>query len=892
KLRLKPNTVVGLQLSNHESHGRKKGGWIANLGRYADCTEARADAHDLVWWQSRVFLLPEGKTCVLWAGGEDSEAELGKLLGFLHGRDWRAGSTLARRIAEAKEFRVVGEAELRFEITTRSISRDRGRLELAGSKVLTLPTYKYLKPPLIPIARGASRLGVVSQVPDSDGVFRHYAPLLRHEGEVYGSLALAAAMVAYPEQPLRVEKNGLRWGKVRIPNAENGRIAVRFHGSGQAYPRVGIRHVLDVVLQRDKNQTYLEERARLVQTLGAALKDDELLPDRIRGRLVALWRTFEERGCAPKKLEGRLAILQDIPERPAWHTQRVQWAAEELAQGKAAQGKAAADCRAEATKALEEITSLRKRFNANPERVKGLIASAEALAYPPACKGQALKELTALRAIIARPTAAPKEALASHKAWSLLVASKACAPLFSDTLRRELLAADRRHPARFRKVRDVAPGEPTGRIFIVHAAAAGLRDTKPSPLDPDHLGGEITANFLDNLIHGSFVRRSPRWASAVTAVVMCLLLGIGTFLVIALTRSALWVSTLSFLISGLAVWAYATLAYSLYRGAGLWMDVVSPTIFGLVTWGAALATNFYQEGKNRRFVQDALGRYTSPALVRELMSNPLALSLDWGEKRDLTVFFSDLQGFTSISERLTPERLVHLLNEYLTEMTDIILEEGGIVDKYIGDAIMAFWGAPTADPSHAIRACRATVRMQKRLAELRPRWEKEYGEVVIARCGLNSGLAIAGNMGSKHKFNYTLMGDTVNLASRLEGANKPYDTVVMMGENTYARMKDLVVARELDFLAVKGKDKPVRVYELLGFLDEVEAKRKELVARFHEALDIYRQTKFQEAMDLFLKIIDRYGEDGPSRLYVGRCREYLRNPPPLDWDGVYRMTTK
>jgi class 3 adenylate cyclase len=293
------------------------------------------------------------------------------------------------------------------------------------------------------------------------------------------------------------------------------------------------------------------------------------------------------------------------------------------------------------------------------------------------------------------------------------------------------------------------------------------------------------------------------------------------------------------------------------------------------------------ERRNRRFVQEALGRYTSAALVKELMEHPEHLSLEWGERRGMSVYFSDIAGFTSFSENMPPEDLVRLLNDYLTHMTDLVLEHGGVVDKYIGDAVMAFWGAPIPNADHAAAAVRCAIAMRDRCAELRPGWKERYGVDVFARAGLSSGDAVVGNMGSKHKYNYTVMGDMVNLASRLEGANKAYGTALMISEACYAPVKDLVVTRELDLLAVKGKDKPVRVYEVFGEVGKVDAGVTALTAAFTAALAQYRardqrdggQGRAVEQAGRRRHRVARRGRAGRPRLHPRRRGGVSRQAP-------------
>lgn len=263
------------------------------------------------------------------------------------------------------------------------------------------------------------------------------------------------------------------------------------------------------------------------------------------------------------------------------------------------------------------------------------------------------------------------------------------------------------------------------------------------------------------------------------------------------------------------------------------------------------------------------------------------------------------KGFSSISEGLSPTELVELLNEYLTAMTDIVIEHGGIIDKYQGDSIMAEFGVPIPQEDHALRACRAALGMTRGLDRLRRGWAKEGRPELFARVGVKTGRMLVGNLGSRRIMDYTVMGDQVNLASRLEGANKLYGTRIMISEFTRSAVRDRIVTRELDRIRVKGREEPVRVYELLGTAgeagapagdggapDAVAPEALELSRRFEEALARYRDRDFDEARDAFLRLAGDYPDDGPARLYVERCRRYVEAPPPAEWDGVYTMKTK
>ena len=225
-------------------------------------------------------------------------------------------------------------------------------------------------------------------------------------------------------------------------------------------------------------------------------------------------------------------------------------------------------------------------------------------------------------------------------------------------------------------------------------------------------------------------------------------------------------------------------------------------------------------------------------------------------------------------------------------MTDLVLQYGGVVDKYIGDAVMAFWGAPLPDREHARRAVLCALAMKKRCEELRPGWKKEYGTEVFARAGVNSGDAVVGNMGSRHKYNYTVMGDMVNLASRLEGANKPYGTYLMISEYTYAEVAEIVDVRELDYLVVKGKEQPVRVFEVLDEKGKTAPEVLRCVKHFEIGLTRYRERDFAGAINAFDQALDENPQDQPSLMYIDRCRHFLEDPPDEGWDGVWRLQEK
>jgi adenylate cyclase len=273
-----------------------------------------------------------------------------------------------------------------------------------------------------------------------------------------------------------------------------------------------------------------------------------------------------------------------------------------------------------------------------------------------------------------------------------------------------------------------------------------------------------------------------------------------------------------------------------------------------------------------------------------MLKDPSKLKLG-GDKKDLTVLFSDIRGFTTISEKLTPEDLVHLLNEYLTAMTNLVFKYDGLLDKYMGDAIMAVYGAPLDQPDHAVRACRTALDMMEELKKLQKKWADEGRPAFDIGIGINSGDMVVGNMGSDMRFDYTVMGDMVNLGSRLEGINKEYGTNIVISEYTYAAIKDVLFCRELDSVRVKGKKLPVKIYELLCEKKDAE-KWEKAAGLFEEGLSKYKQGLWDEAIAAFRRLLEVRPDDAPAKLYIDRCEELKKNPPEGSWDGVFTMTRK
>jgi len=424
----------------------------------------------------------------------------------------------------------------------------------------------------------------------------------------------------------------------------------------------------------------------------------------------------------------------------------------------------------------------------------------------------------------------------------------------------------------------VPPREFAGKTVIVGTTAAGLYDFRPTPFGGVYPGMEILATALDNIVHGGAIREASAAVTWVSVLFFALLAGIGTTMLKKIRHLAAL---------GLSLPALAAAGSLLAARTGVWVEFVVPAFAGVTAFIAASLLNYGIEGRQRRFIKSAFRFYLSPQVIDRVLDNPALLRLG-GERREITAFFSDVAGFTSISEALSPEDLVGLLNAYLSEMTDIILDLGGTLDKYEGDAIIAFWNAPVDLPDHALRACRAALRCQGRLAERREDFRRRFGHEVRMRVGINSGPAVVGNMGSERRFDYTAMGDTMNLASRLEGAGKVYGVSTLVGEETERRVRDEILAREVDVIRVVGKKQPIRVFELLGEKGAVPAEESEKAAAFGRALETYRARRFSEAAVLF----EALAGDPVAAVYAGRARRSAASPPPAGWDGVFELDKK
>ncbi len=424
----------------------------------------------------------------------------------------------------------------------------------------------------------------------------------------------------------------------------------------------------------------------------------------------------------------------------------------------------------------------------------------------------------------------------------------------------------------------------SGRHVMVGPSAAGLLDLRPTPLEPRAPGVTVHAAMLENLLADEFIREVPSWIAVLLIIALCVAAGLAAT---AVERT--WAE-------GVLVVGFVVASVALGVGgyiANLWVPMVVPIVGVALALGGANVANYATEGAQKRFLRGAFGQYLSPAVVQQVVDHPERLRLG-GERRELTMLFSDIQGFTTLSEGLDPQQLSAFLNIYLTEMVDIIQAEGGTIDKFEGDAIIAFWNAPLELPDHAVRGLRAALNCQERLKALRSEWSRPIaeggvGRDVFTRIGMNTGEVSVGNFGSQTRFDYTALGDHMNLAARLEGSNKVFGTYLLVSEDTMRASGGAFPARELGRIAVVGRSEPVTVFEPM--LEEGYRARATALETYANALRAWYDARFDDALALFASIADA---DAPARRMHAMCADWVKRSGelPAQWTGVVTLTEK
>ncbi len=420
-------------------------------------------------------------------------------------------------------------------------------------------------------------------------------------------------------------------------------------------------------------------------------------------------------------------------------------------------------------------------------------------------------------------------------------------------------------------------------IVFVGATAQDLHDQQnvPTSRGVAMSGVEIHASAFDTIASRAWLRPVSGWVEALSLLLIGLMLG----LIVPRFRARVSASV------ALVLWIGWIIVAFFAFDRGFLVDIIWPSLVIVFAYGALLLERWIATESQRKTIRGAFSQYVSPSVVETLLRDPSKLKLG-GERRRMTVLFSDLRGFTTLSEGLSPEQLVEVLNKYLHEMTQIVFEEQGVLDKYIGDAVMAFWNAPLDQPDHAIRAVRTAVRMRDRLKEMNESHAFPPGIVLKVGIGMNTGEMVVGNIGGEMRYDYTVIGDSVNLASRTESLCKEYGVEIIVTESTRKELGDAFLIHRLDRVAVKGKKEPVALFHVMGLATQLDAAKARIAEQYDAALQAYFDREFTQSLALCEAILKDEPEHGPTKNLIGHVKTYLETPPPEGWDGTWVMTKK
>jgi adenylate cyclase len=421
------------------------------------------------------------------------------------------------------------------------------------------------------------------------------------------------------------------------------------------------------------------------------------------------------------------------------------------------------------------------------------------------------------------------------------------------------------------------------KIVLVGTTAPGLMDMRSTPVSEVYPGVEVHANMIAGILDQE-IKQQPAYMLG-AEVLWLLLVGI------ALSFLLHWLSPLRAILVSLSAFVLSYgVSWMAWQSADLVMPVANSLLMIVLLFAVNMSFGYFVESRTKRQITSLFGQYVPSELVDEMSKNPASVSMA-GESREMSVLFSDVRGFTNISEGLEPKELSLLMNEFLSPLSRVVYKQRGTIDKYMGDCIMAFWGAPLPDQQHARHAILAGLEMQVKMTELRPHFLARGWPEINVGVGVNTGQVSVGNMGSDVRVAYTVMGDEVNLASRLEGITKQYGVGFIVGENTRNATHDFVY-RELDYVRVKGKDKPIAIYEPLGVIGEVSASTLDELKIFHELLLCYRKQDWEQAELQLVKLQRLSAQTELYQIYARRIAHFRKHPPSAEWDGVYVFETK
>lgn len=421
------------------------------------------------------------------------------------------------------------------------------------------------------------------------------------------------------------------------------------------------------------------------------------------------------------------------------------------------------------------------------------------------------------------------------------------------------------------------------KIVLVGATAVGVYDMRVTPFSGVFPGIEVQATIIDNILRQNFLRPVPYAPLPGILIIIAL----GVLLGLVLPRvSAIWVFALALIL----LEGYIVLNYLLFRYLGVNLEVVYPMLEIIFVSTGITLQSFLAEERARASLKKTFQSYVAPNIVEEILKHPENLRLG-GERKELTILFCDLRNFTSLAESLDPEALASVLHDFLNPMSKIIVKHEGTIDKFIGDAIMALFGAPLHYPDHARRACEAALEMLATLKALDQEWVRQGRPSLKVGVGINSGLVAVGNMGSDTLFDYTAIGDNVNLAARLEGLNKHYGTEIIISAFTAQALNQQFILRELDLVKVKGKERPVAIYELLGE-GAPDPDLVKFLHLYHQGLELFRQREWGKCLKVFASALELRPDDLHCRRYVELAEQYQFDPPESDWGGTSVMRDK
>lgn len=420
------------------------------------------------------------------------------------------------------------------------------------------------------------------------------------------------------------------------------------------------------------------------------------------------------------------------------------------------------------------------------------------------------------------------------------------------------------------------------KIVLIGGSATGLQDLKVTPIDKDYPGALLHGVAISNVLQNNHLYvLAPFYKYIVAIIFIFLIYSSFTFIGNVLVKNLIPFGLLA---------GYTLISFYLFKNNETQLPLATPFIFGLLSYGDGLAYLTFVESKQKKKIMGTLSKYLSPQVTAQLVNQGIDPTAEIGHKQELSILFSDVRDFTSMSEKIKAEQVVEMLNYYLGKMTDIVFNNQGTLDKFIGDAVMAFWGAPIADKNHAFNSVITAMSMRFNLKEINKHFMQKYGMEFKIGIGVNTGEVLVGNIGSNKRLDYTVIGDNVNLASRIEGLTKNYGLEIIIGEGTYTLVKETIKCRPVDWVMVKGKKEPTRIYEPLALNNSSTKADEEIIRNYTQALELYKDGNFLKAKEYFKFLIETY-KDNPSKVMIERC-DHLLNHPPDNWTGIFKFTSK